>query len=182
MNHTLETLEAEANRPEAPAVHEDARDVQLAHFLPYQLSIASNAVSALIAERYRSRFGLKVTEWRVMAVLGDAVADQEGVTQRDFTEISLMDKVAVNRACKVLDQRGLIARAPNSSDGRSHLMVLTDEGRAVHREVLPLALETESEMLSGFSAAEQRSLRAMLERLRRKAEHVARTPVCAQPN
>ena len=44
---------------------------RLAGFLPYQLSVASNAVSDLIAERYRKRFALKIPEWRVMAILGD---------------------------------------------------------------------------------------------------------------
>ncbi|HSJ79524.1 MAG TPA: MarR family transcriptional regulator, partial [Erythrobacter sp.] len=37
---------------------------ELAGFLPYQLSVTSNAVSSLIAERYRKRFALKIPEWR----------------------------------------------------------------------------------------------------------------------
>lgn len=146
----------------------------MAQFLPYQLSVASNAVSALIAERYRKRFGLKILEWRVMAVMGDvdraSASGHKGLTQRALTDATLMDKVAVNRACKVLETRGPIARAPNAADGRSHLMVLTEEGRAIHREVLPLALETEAELLTGFSAADQDRLRAMLERLRARVE------------
>ncbi|MEM6857333.1 MAG: MarR family winged helix-turn-helix transcriptional regulator [Pseudomonadota bacterium] len=157
---------------------------QLSQFLPYQLSVASNAVSALISERYRKRFGLKIPEWRVMAVLGDldAVASEEGaredmmrpgITQRALTDATLMDKVAVNRACKVLEERGLIARAPNAADGRSHIMVLSEEGRAIHREVLPLALETEREMFAGFTASEEQRLRAMLERLRNRVEDLA---------
>ncbi len=149
----------------------DAPAGQLAQFLPYQLSIASNAVSALIAQRYRERFGLKILEWRVMAVLGDHA--ETGLTQRALTEAILTDKVAINRACKMLEKRGLIARVPNASDGRSHLMVLTDEGLAIHAEVLPLALETEGELLAGFSTAEQDQLRSMLERLRCKVEDLA---------
>ena len=142
----------------------------LADFLPYQLSVTSNAVSALIAERYRKRFALKIPEWRVMAVLGD-IAEASGtgkgaMTQRALTEATLMDKVAVNRACKVLEERGLVTRAPNAADGRSHLMVLTPEGKAIHAEVMPLAQATERELFAGFSAAEQTRLRAMLERLR----------------
>ncbi|MEE4289565.1 MAG: MarR family transcriptional regulator [Erythrobacter sp.] len=152
-----------------------ARRSQLAGFLPYQISVASNAVSALIAERYRKRFGLKITEWRVMAVLGDGAASvgEAGMTQRALTDATLMDKVAVNRACKVLEERGLIARVPNASDGRSHLMVLTGEGRAIHAEVLPLALATERELLAGFSSEEQERLRAMLERLRERVAELA---------
>ena len=143
----------------------------LAQFLPYQLSIASNAVSAFIAERYRKRFGLKITEWRVMAVLGDTSLSEGGMTQRELTEVTLMDKVAVNRACKVLEDRGLIARAPNAADGRSHIMILTSEGQCVHQEVLPLALETEREILADFTEEQQHQLGQMLEQLRWKAEN-----------
>lgn len=140
---------------------------QLAEFLPYQLSIASNAVSGLIAERYRARFGLKIAEWRVMAVLGDrSNAGARALAQRDLAEATLMDKVAVNRACKVLEDRGLITRAPNEDDGRSHLMVLTREGRAIHEEVMPLARATERELFAGFTQSERAELRAMLEKLR----------------
>lgn len=134
---------------------------RLAEFLPYQLSVTSNAVSSLIAGRYRSRFGLKITEWRVMAVLGDVGA----ATQRQLAEATLMDKVAVNRACKVLEDRGLIARKPNASDGRSHLLELTGEGRGIHDEVMPLARESEAEVFSVLSEDEREQFRKTLRRL-----------------
>ena len=148
---------------------------QLASFLPYQLSVASNAVSSLIAERYRKRFALKIPEWRVIAVLGDAMARGQAMTQRALTSATLMDKVAVNRACKVLEDRGLVARAPNQSDGRSHLLELTPDGRLIHEEVMPLALATERELFKGFDAAEQEQFRALLERMRQQAADLAQT-------
>lgn len=148
-------------------------EYQLSGFLPYQLSIASNAVSSLIAERYRKRFALKITEWRVMAVMGDAQINNRRLTQRDLTEATLMDKVAVNRACKVLEDRGLIARVANESDGRSHLLELTDEGRAIYEEVMPLAKATERELFDGFAPEEQAALRSMLERMRKRAIELA---------
>ncbi|GAB4471230.1 MAG: MarR family transcriptional regulator [Erythrobacter tepidarius] len=143
---------------------------RLAGFLPYQLSIASNAVSDLIAERYRKRFALKIPEWRVMAILGDAGS----MTQRALTAATLMDKVAVNRAVKVLEERGLVARAANPEDGRSYLLELTGEGRAIHDEVMPLALATERDLLSGFAPQEQTMLREMLAALRLRAGELAR--------
>lgn len=143
---------------------------QLAGFLPYQLSVASNAVSSLIAERYRKRFGLKVPEWRVMAVLGDAGT----MTQRGLTAATVMDKVAVNRAVKVLEERGLIARVPNPGDGRSHLLALTGEGRAIHAEVMPLAKATEQELIAGLAPGEEAMLRGLLAGLRQRAMELAR--------
>ena len=146
----------------------------LASFLPYQLSVASNAVSSLIAERYRKRFALKIPEWRVIAVLGDAHARGQALTQRALTSATLMDKVAVNRACKVLEDRGLVARAPNKDDGRSHLLELTPEGRSIHEEVMPLALATEQELFKGFEATEQKQFRELLERMRQQAADLSR--------
>ncbi|WFL78051.1 MarR family winged helix-turn-helix transcriptional regulator [Altererythrobacter arenosus] len=140
---------------------------RLADFLPYQLSVTSNAVSSLIAQRYRARFGLKITEWRVMAILGDAGE----ATQRELTEATLMDKVAVNRACKMLEERGLVARQPNSADGRSHHLVLTGEGRAIHGEIMPLALEIEREIFSALEPDEREKFRAMLRRIFDQAEN-----------
>ncbi len=138
---------------------------RLADFLPYQLSVASNAVSTRIAEQYRKRFALKTTEWRIMAVLGDSGP----TTQRELSQATLMDKVPVNRACKTLEQRGLAQRKPNAKDGRSHLLELTTEGRAVHSRIMPLALKIEEELFSVLDDDEQARMHDMLARLRESA-------------
>lgn len=151
---------------------------RLSGFLPYQLSVASNAVSDLIAERYRKRFALKIPEWRVMAILGDhgaaSAAGEGAMTQRALTAATLMDKVAVNRAVRVLEDRGLVARVPNPVDGRSHLLALTGEGQAIHAEVMPLALATERDLLAGFAPEQQTMLRDMLEAVRMRAGEMTR--------
>ena len=153
---------------------EDAQDgSDLAGFLPYQLSVTSNAVSSLIAERYRKRFALKIPEWRVMAVLGASGEGGGSMTQRALTAATVMDKVAVNRAARVLEERGLVTRVPNPDDGRSHLLALTAEGRAIHAEVMPLARATERELLDGLAPHEEAQLRALLATLRDKATALA---------
>ena len=138
---------------------------RLDEFLPYLLSITSNAVSARIAREYRSRFALKIPEWRVMAVLGDAGP----ITQRDLTNLTLMDKVAVNRACRELEVRDLVSRHPNRKDGRSHLLELTDTGQQMHAQIMPLALEMERRLLASFGAEEIDRFKALLRRLQDEA-------------
>lgn len=135
---------------------------RLQDFLPYMLSVTSNAVSGRIAQEYRARFGLKVPEWRVMAVLGD----MGEMTQRELTAFTIMDKVAVNRACKELEERGLASRQPNTRDGRSHLLALTDEGRRMHGEIMPLALEMERRLFANFGTDEIETFRALLQRIK----------------
>ncbi len=132
--------------------------LNLQAFLPYRLSIASNAVSARIAREYQSRFGLKIPEWRLMAVLGEG----KPMTQRELVAATLMDKVTVNRAAKALAERALIARQAHRSDGRSHHLILSDAGRALYDEIVPAALAMEQKLLKSLSAEQRAQLDAML--------------------
>ncbi len=138
-----------------------AAPIRLGEFMPYRLSITSNAVSDLIAGEYRARYGLKIPEWRVMAVLGDA----GGLTQRELVAATLMDKVAVNRACKVLEGRGLVARSPNEADGRSHHLELTSAGRTMHGQIMPLAVDMYDKVFACLSARETAKLGTILAKL-----------------
>ncbi|MGB3738145.1 MAG: MarR family winged helix-turn-helix transcriptional regulator [Pontixanthobacter sp.] len=140
----------------------DKDGFNLAGFLPYQLSVASNAVSMRIARVYQGEFGLKVTEWRVMAMLGDAGAQ----TQRELTARTLMDKVAVNRACKSLEAKSLARRVPNQRDGRSHHLELTEEGQAMYDAIVPLAKGAERDLLALMTQEQQQMLRDLLARMR----------------
>src|SRR3546814_5293833 len=92
-----------------------AKKLNLDNFLPYRLSIASNVLSSRIAAEYENRFGLKIPEWRLMAVLGEG----QPKTQRELVAATRMDKVTVNRAAKALADRQLIARQAHEADGRS---------------------------------------------------------------
>ena len=141
---------------------------RLADFLPYLMSVTTNAVSDLIAEEYHNRYGLKIPEWRVMAVLGDAGAR----TQRELVSTTRMDKVAVNRACKVLEERGLVTRSPNMRDGRSHHLELTPPGRVMHGEIMPHALDMERRLFEVLSADERAGLKAMLARIAEQAQRL----------
>ncbi len=141
---------------------------RLADFLPYLMSVSTNAVSDLIAGEYRATYGLKIPEWRVMAVLGDAGAK----TQRELVDATRMDKVAVNRACKVLEERRLAQRSPNERDGRSHHLELTAAGQAMHAEIMPHALAIEARLFAVLDQAERTALKDMLARLSAKVREL----------
>lgn len=140
------------------------QQLKLAEFLPYQLSITSNAISDLIARAYRGRFALKIPEWRLMAVLGEV----SSATQRELVAATAMDKVTVNRASKALEDRGLIGRAPNAADGRSHHLALTETGRELYEQIVPLALSVEAELETILGSGEAKALETMLAQLRAK--------------
>jgi len=135
--------------------------LKLEDFLPYRLSIASNRVSGAIATTYQALFGLRIPEWRLIAVLGEGGE----MTQLAIGRVTQMDKVSVSRAAIALVDRGLAKRSPNPDDQRSHHLSLTKAGRTLYEEVAPMAIAIDHQIFAGFSAREITSLRSMLERL-----------------
>jgi DNA-binding MarR family transcriptional regulator len=143
--------------------------LRLDEFLPYQLSVASNAVSSAIARTYEVLFGLRVPEWRLVAVL----AEQEGVTQQALVARTEMDKMTVSRAAQALVSRGLVTRVPHGRDKRSHALALSDEGRALYAQIAPKALELEQKLLKELGAREVAQLKSTLAKLK-SASHALR--------
>jgi len=135
--------------------------LSLDDFLPYRLSIASNRVSNAIATAYHALFGLRIPEWRLVAVL----AQDGAMSQKALGGRTQMAKVTVSRAAIALANRDLVARTPNPDDQRSHLLALTDDGWALYRQVAPKALELERQIFAELSEAEQAQLAAMLSRV-----------------
>jgi len=143
-----------------------AKKLNLDNFLPYRLSIASNALSERIATEYQNRFGLKIPEWRLMAVLGEG----RPLTQRELVSATRMDKVTVNRAAKALADRKLIARQAHEVDGRSHHLELTETGRSLYDAIVPAALASEARLESNLRSDERATLLAILAKLTAAAE------------
>jgi DNA-binding MarR family transcriptional regulator len=138
-----------------------ARALILDEFIPYRLSIASNVVSDNIANAYEALFGLKIPEWRLIAV----IAEHAPITQQSICARTRMDKVTVSRAAIALAERGLIARAEHSGDRRSHLLSLSPAGAALYVDVAPKALELEARIFSRFSREELDAFMSMLRRV-----------------
>ena len=135
--------------------------LKLEEFLPYRLSVLSNQVSQGIARTYADRFGLSVTEWRVIAILGRFPA----IPARTVAERSAMDKVAVSRGVRRLLDAGLIKRGSDDNDRRAKPLQLSDEGRAVYAAIVPAALAYERRLLAALRPDEQVALEVLLAKL-----------------
>jgi len=135
--------------------------LELERFLPYQLSVLANTISQAIAREYAERFGLAVTEWRVLAVLGRYA----GLSAVEVAERTAMDKVAVSRAVNSLLKAGRLKRDLHADDRRRSVLALSAKGRKVYAEVAPMALRYERELLAVLSAEERLWLERILGKL-----------------
>lgn len=141
----------------------------LQDFLPYRLSAVTEAVSSLFATRYQERFGLSIPEWRVVAVVG-----QHGsLSTQQVIEHTGMDRVRVSRAVIRLADKGLLDRRPHPQDQRAQMLRLSRQGRAVYRQIVPLARDLQTALAAALTEAEQRQLGAILEKIGRRTRQLA---------
>lgn len=139
--------------------------IELERFLPYRLSVLTNIVSSAIADAYRRRFGLSIPEWRVIAVL----SRHPGISATEVAELTRMDAVAVSRAVSRLIRAGRLRRTIARHDRRRSVLSVSPAGAAVYREVAPLALRFERDLLDGMDRAERAALDSALDTLTARA-------------
>ena len=133
----------------------ETADFDLHSFFPYLVRIYYRAVSSSITDIYTTRYGLSVSEWRTMAVLGT-----DRISATDIVARSSMNKVNVSRAINGLREAGYLRRA---------VLRLTDDGLDVLRTLVPLVREREAQLLSGLTDAERTALVRLMEKVRRNA-------------
>jgi len=135
--------------------------LELEKFLPYRLSVLAQLVSESLHDLYAEPFGLSVTQWRVMAALGRFAP----LTASEVGQRIVMDKVAVSRAVAGLMKRDLIERATDLNDRRRASLRLSAKGRAMHAQIVPLALNYEAELYLALSPEERETLNGLCDRL-----------------
>ena len=142
----------------------DARlpDFDLQGFTPYRLAVAAKRTSDELARQYKARFGISVPEWRVLVHLVHA----GDVSVRDLDSEVALEKYEISRAAKRLREAGLVARSDHATDRRLVSLSLTERGKEVMAELLPLAKAHQAEIerrlgdaLAGLEAGLDRLLK-----------------------
>ena len=150
--------------PSRPATGETGSpesQLDLEKFIPYRISVLSNRISGNIARLYGDRYGLAITEWRVMAIL----ARTPGLSASEVSDHTAMDKVAVSRAVARLLERGFIQREIHGDDRRRSVLELLPAGFAVYEVVVPMVLESERRLLGALTEEERTALDRLITRL-----------------
>lgn len=136
----------------------------LSQYLPYQLVNLAKRVSDACNREFGAPFGISIAEWRILARLGQ----HEDLPSRGLGDITFMDKSKVSRALQQLEAKGYLRRRPDPKDNRASFLSLTREGKALYRELVPLALQWEEGFLDALTQREQRDLRRILGKLEKR--------------
>lgn len=143
------------------ANNQDKTMLKLERFFPYRLSILSNKISSIIADTYKDKFAISITEWRIMAVLGEF----PDISADEISARTQIEKSLISRSVSKLLKRKLIERDMAEDDRRRSMIRLSDTGNAVYEEIVPLSYQYERALLECFSEAEQKQFSHLIDRL-----------------
>lgn len=130
----------------------------LENFLPYRLIRAGQAASNAVAEEYASKFGLTVSQWRVLAHL----SRKPGISINELCHNAGLDRVSTSRACTALESDGWVSKQADAKDKRLLVINLTDSGKQRFQELSKVALNAERHLLANVSEADLERLYAIL--------------------
>lgn len=125
--------------------------LELNQYMPCQLAELSNSIIRSVADLFEDWYDISITEWKVMVT----VAEHPGLSGVSVAEFAGLDTVAVSRAVTTLMDAGRINREFGREDRRRSILSLSDEGRALYNEVLPVAIRLQASLLDGLTDEER---------------------------
>jgi MarR family transcriptional regulator, organic hydroperoxide resistance regulator len=138
----------------------------------YQVRMANRAL-----QRYRQTlvgpFGITTGMWFFLRVLWE----KDGLTQRELSNRVGTREPTALVALRAMQKARLVKRVRNGSDKRKVNIFLTAKGRALQKQLLPLAVHVVDTALKGFSPLETRQLSSMLKRIQKNLAKFDRAQV-----
>ena len=129
------------------------------NYVPALITWVYNKVASRSSSIYLARFGVGLTDWRIIAYLGLF----DGGTNAQICDYIGLDKAAVSRSVARLKTKGIAVVTPINR--RDLKVELTKEGRELGEEILRVALEIEANLLAGVSEEEKQQILAFLRKV-----------------
>ncbi len=135
-------------------------DLDLDDSVGYQVRMTNRAFQTRLRERIEP-FGVSSGMWYFLRLLWQ----KDGQTQRELgRRIGLMDPTAF-AALSSMERRGLVTRIKDRTDRRKISVLLTERGKALRDQMLPLAHEINAEGLRSLTQTEIKTLLRLLKRI-----------------
>ena len=155
------SLRSKARRPGPLALdstRNSAHALDLDHYVPAYLTYLAGKISSSASANYRPKFGVGITDWRIMALL----ATEPWITAGRICDVIGLDKAAVSRSVREMKKSGIVE---TGDDQYRQLIALTRNGLILHDRMVKLSLARERQLLKGFTAEERKQLINFLSRM-----------------
>jgi DNA-binding MarR family transcriptional regulator len=135
--------------------------LQLNDLVGFKVRQLAVRIANTMARSYSRTHGIGIPSFRIilrLGILGSAslvgLADASG-----------MDPAVVSRTVEKLEAQGLLNRGWHPEDKRRRVLSLSEAGKKLHAQLLPIAYEFQDELVEGFNEKETTELNRILDLL-----------------
>lgn len=132
----------------------------------YRLTRLQAVAVAPVGRLCQARYGVSRREWRLIVVL----ARHGPVLSSELADFAQLDRARTSRIVTALVDLKLVAREVIPSDRRQARVSLTDKGRALYDEFLPVVVELNRQLLLALEPGEIAQLDGLMDRLAERAK------------
>ncbi|HEY8356254.1 MAG TPA: MarR family winged helix-turn-helix transcriptional regulator [Ramlibacter sp.] len=133
----------------------------LDRFLTYRLHQVNKLTDRASSQAYADAFGLPVGEARCLAAIGNFAP----LSVNELAARANLDKAQASRAAQALVARELVVKEGSETDARAVVLRPTAAGRRLWTRMMRLIARRNEEIFGCLSAAEQRQLSGLLDRI-----------------
>ena len=129
-------------------------------YVPALITFVANKLATGASGVYRREFGIGVTEWRILSLL----AAEDTCSAQQICQFFDLDKGLVSRTTRSLAKNGIVVITAQTRENK-RAVTLTSAGRALHDQIIKLAIERERVLLACLTKAEVDVIIDLLRRL-----------------
>ncbi|MCB5357926.1 MarR family winged helix-turn-helix transcriptional regulator [Vibrio lentus] len=105
--------------------------------------------------------GLSLALWPTLMCLWE----EEGITQRDIAAKSKVENSTTTRTLDKLEKLELVERRADPNSRRSFRIYLTEKGKALEEQLVPIPIRLNKELMNELDAEEQQQMIKLLQKM-----------------
>lgn len=139
-------------------------------------NLSEESTGFLVAQAYRKivyllflrlkEYDITPEQWSVLY----KIAQFEGINQKEIAQRTAKDQPTITRILDVLIKKGWAEKRMSTTDRRAYLVYVTEAGRALVEQTLPVERSVIAEVTEGIDASQLALLRETLIRLSENAD------------
>lgn len=137
----------------------------------FALTEAVSLLQYAVAQQLQADGGLSYVQFEILATVADADA---ALTMTDLADRVVYSRSGLTHQARLLEDAGLITRAPSPDDQRATLVDITEAGRARLAAVLPGHVQVVRDLL--FEPMSARDVRTLGDLMTRTRDHMRTRP------
>jgi len=128
----------------------------------FELIVGINIRFGRLVQQQLKKLNMTFSQFKTMIVL----SQKDNITQREFADMIDTDTTTVMVLCDSLEKKGWLIRMPDATDRRVNRLLLTDNGKKVFSQALPLVQTIYNDYaLNNISTDELKTAVPVLEKL-----------------